>query len=106
MKEPYGEGLASRPDPESCIESSQEAGEALTGEARAGLLSSERNEFQVPLLWPHGGGETGRDVKGESQPGLAESETPSKRGRSMDENREAPGLSAWMAGGPAGEGKP
>ncbi len=69
MKEPYGEGLASRPDPESCIESSQEAGEALTGEARAGLLSSERNEFQVPLLWPHGGGETGRDVKGESQPG-------------------------------------
>lgn len=106
MKEPYGEGLANHPGPESCIETSQEAGEALTGEARAGLLSFERNEYQVLLLWRHRGGETCWDVKGESQWDLAESETPSKRGRSMDENRETPGLSVWMAGGPAGEGKP
>ena len=69
-------------------------------------MSFERNEFQVLLSWPHGGGDTGCGVKGESQQGLAESENLCQRGRSMDENRETPGLSVWMAGGPAGKGKP
>jgi hypothetical protein len=35
MKESYGKGLASRPDPESCVGVRKEAGEALTG-AHAG----------------------------------------------------------------------
>lgn len=68
-------------------------------------MSSERNEFQVPLFWPYRGGETDCGVQGEPQQDLAESETLCKRGRSMDENRETPGLSVWMVGGPVGEGK-
>ena len=41
MKEPYGKGLATHPDPESCAGRREATGEALTG-ARAGrVLSSE-----------------------------------------------------------------
>ncbi len=41
MKEPYGKGLATHPDPESCAGCREVTGEALTG-ARAGrVLSSE-----------------------------------------------------------------
>ena len=39
MEEPYGEDLASRPDPESCVRTGNGAGEALTG-AHAGQPSS------------------------------------------------------------------
>ena len=42
MKVPYGEGLASHTDPESCVYTRKGIGEALTGEVRAGLLSRER----------------------------------------------------------------
>jgi hypothetical protein len=43
MKVPYGEGLASHTGPESCVWTRKSAGEALTGEVRAGLLSRERS---------------------------------------------------------------
>jgi hypothetical protein len=42
MKVPYGEGGASHTGPESCIDARKGIDEALTGEVRAGLLSSER----------------------------------------------------------------
>jgi hypothetical protein len=42
MEVPHGEGLASHTGPESCVWARKGAGEALTGEVRAGLLSRER----------------------------------------------------------------
>jgi hypothetical protein len=50
MKVPYGEGLANHTGPESCVWARKGAGEALTGEVRAGLLSRERYglSFRVP----------------------------------------------------------
>jgi hypothetical protein len=36
MKEPYGQGLATRPGPESCGGHGNTAGEALTGGAKKG----------------------------------------------------------------------
>jgi hypothetical protein len=41
MKEPYGEGLASRTDPESCTASREAEREALTGAHVDGVLSRE-----------------------------------------------------------------
>ena len=50
MKEPHGEDLASRPDPESCVRIGNGAGEALTG-AHAGQPSScEIRSSGVPTL--------------------------------------------------------
>ena len=42
MKVPYGEGVASHTDPESCVYIRKGMGEALTGDVQAGLLSRER----------------------------------------------------------------
>ena len=42
MKVPYGEGVArTTTGPESCVDARKGIDEALTGEARAGLLSRE-----------------------------------------------------------------
>jgi hypothetical protein len=41
MKEPYGEGLASHTDPESCVASREAGREALTGAHVGGVLSRE-----------------------------------------------------------------
>ena len=41
MKEPYGEGLASHTDPESCVASRKAGREALTGAHVGGVLSRE-----------------------------------------------------------------
>ena len=41
MKEPYGEGLASHTDPESCMVSREAGHEALTGAHVGGVLSRE-----------------------------------------------------------------
>jgi hypothetical protein len=41
MKEPYGEGLASHTDPESCTGSCKAGREALTGAHVGGVLSRE-----------------------------------------------------------------
>jgi hypothetical protein len=41
MKEPYGEGLASHTDPESCVVSREAGREALTGAHVDGVLSRE-----------------------------------------------------------------
>ena len=41
MKEPYGKGLATRPDPESCAGHGNMAGEALTRAHAGQPLSSE-----------------------------------------------------------------
>jgi hypothetical protein len=41
MREPYGEGLASHTDPESCASSREAGREALTGAHADGVLSRE-----------------------------------------------------------------
>jgi len=41
MQEPYGEGLASHTDPESCVDSCKAGREALTGAHVGGVLSRE-----------------------------------------------------------------
>ena len=41
MEEPYGEGLASHTDPESCVASRKARGEALTGAHEGGVWSRE-----------------------------------------------------------------
>jgi len=41
MKEPYGEGLASHTDPESCVDSRKAGHEALTGAHAGGVSSRE-----------------------------------------------------------------
>jgi hypothetical protein len=41
MQEPYGEGLASHTDPESCMASREAGHEALTGAHVGGVLSRE-----------------------------------------------------------------
>jgi hypothetical protein len=46
MKEPYGEGLASHTDPESCAVSRKAGREALTGALVGGVLSREILENQ------------------------------------------------------------
>jgi hypothetical protein len=42
MEVPYGEGLVSHTDPESCVYTRKGIDEALTAEVWAGLLSRER----------------------------------------------------------------
>ena len=50
MKELCAEGLATRSDPESCVDDLRGRGEALTG-ARAGRAIEPRNQFSgVPTL--------------------------------------------------------
>jgi hypothetical protein len=51
-KEPDIEGVAIHGGPESCVGVREGAGEALTGEAQAGLLSREIH-MQPRLAQPH-----------------------------------------------------
>ena len=53
MEVPYGEGLPNHTGSESCVWARKGAGEAWTGEVRAGLLSRERCglNFRVPTAY-------------------------------------------------------
>ena len=46
MKEPYGQGLASHTDPESCVTSREAGREALAGVHEGGVLSREMSGNQ------------------------------------------------------------
>ena len=48
MKESHGKGLASRPDPESCVRSRKAEREALTGAHAGRVLSSLMSQSRVP----------------------------------------------------------
>lgn len=91
MREPYGEGLATHADPESCAGIREDAGEVLTG-ARAGrVLSCEKLvSFGVPTpsLWPEGN--TGHIVNARCGPDPAQSETPCTYGNSSYGTWEIP----------------
>jgi hypothetical protein len=100
MKEPYGEGLASRTGPESCVGLRKATGEALTGAHADQPLSSEIKAIGTPTLLTCAEGNIGCDARRESCPSPAESKTLCMRGNSLHGNREIPSVPA--ADGAAG----
>jgi len=94
MKEPYGEGVASRTDPESCVGGRETAGEALTGAHAGQVLSSEITHAWTPTLSRYGEGNMSGGDNRESPDGPAESKTLSTCGNSLHGNREIPALPA------------
>jgi hypothetical protein len=93
MKEPYREGRAGHPDPESCADGRKIGGEALTG-ARAGQpLSCEIRQTRVPTLFNEAEGNIEQGGPSESSSNPAQSETLGMRGNSTRGNREIPGMS-------------
>ena len=90
MKESYGEGLATRTDPESCVVARKGRGEALTG-ARAGrVLSRERDSLRGADAVGVGGRPYSTHRHRERRRGPARSETPCMHGNTSRENREIP----------------
>src|SRR5271170_691420 len=88
MKEPYGEGLATHTDPESCGELREEGAEALTG-ARAGrVLSRERAQLRDADAVGGSGRQHRMHRYREMQTDLARSQTPGMYGNTLLENRE------------------
>jgi hypothetical protein len=76
MKESYGEGLASRTGPESCVDSRKAEHEALTGAHAGGVLSREilRNQSADAVST---GGKQHRGIRQrENHSDSARSETP------------------------------
>ena len=73
MREPYGEGLATHTDPESCVGGREGVGEALTGAHAGWVLSRERLSFKAPTLWVNGEGNTDGRAMASTRSGLARS---------------------------------
>ena len=88
MKEPYREGIANHPDPESCASGGNTAGEALTGAHAGQLLSSEITLIGVPTLSPVGEGLTAGSAQRELPADAAESKILRMRENSLHGNRE------------------
>ncbi len=91
MKEPYGEGVATHTDPESCADVREGCGEALTG-AHAGRVLSRENRV---ILWAADAlGSVGRQHcprrHRKTRPEPARSETPSTHGNVSHGSREIP----------------
>lgn len=91
MKEPYGEGLATHTDPESCVGVREGAGEALTGAHVGWVLSREITAFEAPTLWVYGEGHTDGRAMASARRALrgrrphARMETPrAETGRSLE----------------------
>ena len=89
MKEPYGEGLASHTDPESCVAAREGGGEALTGAGAGRVLSREilpsecrRRSYERKA--------TSRSSLCETLENSARSETPCMCRTTSRENREVP----------------
>ena len=101
MKESYGEGLASRPDPEPCEGGREAALEALDrGICRLGIELRNRVFRGADGVRQHGRQHrAARERERSAIP--AESKTPSMQRNSMRENRETPLplAGSWRAGG-------
>ena len=89
MKEPYGEGVASHTDPESCVVSREAGHEALTGAHVGGVLSREMPGNQDADAVLFGGKATLVGALSRAPTGPARSKTPDMHGTSTRENREA-----------------
>ena len=101
MKEPYGEGLATHTDPESCVGVREGVVEALTGAHAGWVLSREIYSFEAPTLWVYGEGHTnGRAMASVRRASRgrrphARMETPrAETGRSLDWPSKRKGRSA------------
>src|SRR6266851_10515050 len=92
MKESYRKGVASHPDPESCVGSRKAAGEALTGAHAGWVWSCEIIATGVPTSFRMAEGNTdGCAIASIKHPqDSAQSQTPSMYGNSTRENRETP----------------
>jgi hypothetical protein len=105
MKEPYGEGLASHTDPESCVDSRKAGHEALTGTHAGGVSSREilRNQSADAVSTSE---RQHREIRQrEHHWDSATSETPRMHGNSSPENRETlTSARHEIVGGPVGEG--
>ena len=90
MKEPYREGIANHPDPESCAGGHEAVGEALDrGTGRQGI--ELRNQSSgVPTLFREGEGQATGSDRGERPGDPAQSKTPGMPGNSRRENRRPP----------------
>ena len=105
MQEPHIEGLATRDDPEPCIDSDREgAGEASAGARPGPVLSREITYSRAPTPLSEAEGHTDRARHGECSAGPARSETRGTGGTFLRENREIPVLpGAEAAPGRAGK---
>lgn len=89
MKEPYGEGVASHTDPESCGLVREGRDEALTGARASRVLSREiLLNFGVPTSSPMAEGNTGDVAIARRSSGSARSKTPCVHGNSSHGTRE------------------
>jgi hypothetical protein len=113
MKVPYGEGLATRTDSESCVVVREDGGEALTGERAGRVFSREMHTpWREPrVLWGADAlRRSGRPHRArrqrEARPDPARSETPCMLGHTANGNREIPRLSPPQSvGGRIGKSK-
>ena len=92
MKEPYGEGVASHSDPESCAGGGNTSGEALTGAHIGQLLSSESTRSACRPTGLQGKATSGSPLDREADQDAAESKNLSMCGNSVHENRETPSV--------------
>jgi hypothetical protein len=97
MKVPYGEGIATRTDPESCIGVRKDDGEALTGERAGRVLSREIHTPWRELRVLRGADALRRSGRPhwvrryrEAYPDPARSETLGMLGHTAHGNREIP----------------
>ena len=99
MRESYGKGPASHPDPESCGSGRKASAEALTG-AHAGQPSScEIRPSGVPTPLTEAEGSTRTNVNGELARDPAQSETLCMRGNSSHGKREIPQVPTGLVPG-------
>ena len=89
MKESYGEGLASRTGPESCVAVREDRREALTGERAGRVFSRETNSLRDADAVERGGRPHPARRYRETRRSPARSETPSMHGHTLCENRES-----------------
>ena len=90
MKEPDGEGRATRSGPESCGVGSNAQAEALTGGVAGRVLSCEIKSSSGPTLLTYAEGNTGVGAEGESTAARTQSKTPHMQGHFLHGNRETP----------------
>ena len=98
MKESHRKGVASHPDPESCMASREAAIEALTGAHVGRVLSCEIIAIQSADAVTRDGRQHRRRRHREHSADSAQSETPGMHGNSTRENREAQSAPVEVAG--------
>jgi hypothetical protein len=106
MKESYGEGLATHPDPESCGTGREARDEALTGAWTGRVLSREIGRILRGADAVHPSGRRDPSERNrERRRDPARSMTPCMPRTDLHENREISGLATAQAGVRVGKSK-